>query len=96
MVTKKVPLPPDSSPDASAMTSGEQSGISFTGEEAWLLFAKVKIKKRSEKMKRIKQTPVNLPVKPPPKAYSKHEGKPKDPFHYTPFPLDKQKYETKR
>ena len=95
MVTEKVPLAPDSSPDASVIASAEKPGISFTGEEAWLLFAKVKIEKRSEKMKRIKQTPVNLPVKPPPKAYSKHEGKPKNRFHYTPFPLDKQKYETK-
>ena len=47
MVTEKVPLPPDSSPDASAITSGEKSGKTFTGEEAWLLFAKVKIKKDS-------------------------------------------------
>ena len=43
MVTEKVPLAPDSSPDASVIASAEKPGISFTGEEAWLLFAKVKI-----------------------------------------------------
>ena len=42
MVTEKVPWAPDSSPDASVIASAEKPGISFTGEEAWLLFAKVK------------------------------------------------------
>ena len=47
MVSEKAPLPSDSSPNASAMASEEKSSKSFTGEEAWLLFAKVKIVKDS-------------------------------------------------
>ena len=43
MVSEKVPSPTESSPDASDVTAEAKSGKSFTGEEAWLLFAKVKI-----------------------------------------------------
>ena len=43
MVSEKVPSPTESSPDASVVTAEAKSGKSFTGEEAWLLFAKVEI-----------------------------------------------------
>ena len=43
MVSEKVPSPTDSSPDASVVTAEAKSGKSYTGEEAWLLFAKVEI-----------------------------------------------------
>ena len=43
MVTENVPSPTDSSPDASVVTAGVKPGKSFSGEEAWLLFAKVEI-----------------------------------------------------
>ena len=53
MVTENVPSPTDSSPDASVVTDGAKSGKGFTGEEAWLLFAKVQIEKKIEKLKTL-------------------------------------------
>ena len=50
MVTENVPSPTDSSPDASVVTDGAKSGKGFTGEEAWLLFAKVQIEKKNREI----------------------------------------------
>ena len=52
MVTQQTPLPADAGsnalPDAGVIAAGEKTGKVFTGEEVWLLFATVKLKKASK------------------------------------------------
>ena len=49
MVTQQTPLPSDAGsnalPDAGVVVADEKNGKVFTGEEVWLLFATVKLKK---------------------------------------------------